>query len=81
MLYERKKAAQNELQKTGTIEIMSLSDDGASTGRWGSVVVGSGVTGAIGVDAHQVQASSRSNKFAIHSAWSDLLPRLQKPTS
>ncbi len=31
---------QNELQKTGTIEIMSLSDDGASTGRWGSVVVG-----------------------------------------
>lgn len=32
---------QNELQKTGSIEIMSLSDDGASTsGRWGSVVVG-----------------------------------------
>jgi hypothetical protein len=32
---------QNELQKTGTIEVMSLSDDGASTsGRWGSVVVG-----------------------------------------
>eukprot|EP01044_Picomonas_judraskeda_P017303 COSAG03_NODE_3228_length_2134_cov_1.531695_1_plen_514_part_10 len=32
---------QNELQKTGTLDIMSLSDDGASTsGRWGSVVVG-----------------------------------------
>jgi hypothetical protein len=32
---------QNELQKTGTVDIMTLSDDGATTsGRWGSVAVG-----------------------------------------
>ena len=31
---------QNELEKTGTIDIMTLSDDGATTsGRWGSIAV------------------------------------------